>query len=729
MPLFRLPSALPRRPRLPALLFALLTLPLVLPFAPPAAAQPAAPAPLPADSTRPAVPLPAATVTGYGQRLPLRRTAAAVAVLDARTIALFNPAALTQAVNTLPGVRLEERATASYRLSIRGSTLRSPFGVRNVKVYYNGLPFTEAGGSTPLNLLDPALVGRLEVLKGPAGSVYGAGVGGVARFSTPAVAAGQSRVAAGTTVGSYGLLRHTITAETGRATSSVSARYAHQRLDGYRQQSALRRDVFALDLRTAPAPKTTLAAHLLYADIDYQLPGGLTRAQLGADPRQARPGTATAPGTVAQRTFYASRTGLLGFTHGYQFTDKLDLQTTIYGRGAVVRTPYLVDYERNTTVGTGGRTALSYRTGLAGHPLRLQAGGEFQGSFTDGRSYQNLGGTPGPLRYDDEISTATGFGFAQADYELPAALQLTVAASYNRLRHRIARVSDAAPNPAGYRLTRDFRPVLSPRVALLREFTPTLSVYASVSTGFAPPTTDEIRTSDGRLNPDLQAERGTSYELGTRGSFWANRLTYELTVFDLELRETIVSSTTGQGIVVFRNAGSTHQRGLEAALSGWLWREFVPSPDALDDAVTSGRGLRAWASYAYNDFRFGRYQRGGGDFSGNRLTGTTPHTLSAGLAFSERHGFYLSPNLSHQARVELNDANTEQAAGYWVFAARGGWRRTLGRHLEADIYAGLDNATDRSYSLGNDLNAFGGRYFQPAPGRAWYGGAQLGWRW
>ena len=685
------------------------------------------------DTTR-AVALAEATVTGYGQRLPLRRTAAAVGVVDARVLAQFSPAALTQAVNTLPGVRLEERATASYRLSIRGSTLRSPFGVRNVKVYYNGLPFTEAGGSTPLNLLDPAIIGRLEVLKGPAGSVYGAGTGGVALFGTPQVAAGRSAVAVGATVGSYGLRRSTVTAETGSATGSVRAQYAHQELDGYRQQSAMQRDVLALDVRTVAGPKTTLAAHLLYADLSYQLPGGLTRAQFAADPRQARPGTparpgvAAQPGTVAQGTFYASRTGLLGLTHEYRFTDRLELQTTLYGSGTAIRTPFLVDYERNTAVGTGGRTALRYRTTLAGRVLRLHGGGELQASFANGRSYQNLAGTPGALRYDDEITTTTGFGFAQADYELPAELLLTVAASYNRLRYRIARVSAAAANPSGYQLSRDFRPVLSPRVALLKEFSPNVSAYASVSTGFSPPTTDEIRTSDGSLNRDLQAERGTSYEVGIRGNFFSKRLLYEANLFNLEQRETIVSSATDQGIVVFRNTGRTRQRGLEAVLSGWLWRPVAPAPDSRE-MRSSDHGLRAWASYAYNDFRFGRYASGGPDLRGNRLTGTTPHTLSAGLDFSAQRGFYLSPNLGHQARVVLNDANTEQAAGYWVFGARGGWRRTLARHLETNIYAGIDNLTDRDYSLGNDLNAFGRRYFQPAPGRGWYGGAEVGWRW
>jgi len=682
----------------------------------------------PIDTAR-AVALPEATVTGYGQRLPLRRTAAAIGVIDARVIQQFNPAALTQAVNTLPGVRLEERATASYRLSIRGSTLRSPFGVRNVKVYYNGIPFTEAGGSTPLNLLDPALIGRLEVLKGPAGSVYGAGTGGVALFGTPEVAPGTSRVAVGATVGSYGLRRSTVTAETGNATSSVRAQYAHQELDGYRVQSALRRDVLALDVRTVASPKTTLVAHLLYADINYQLPGGLTRAQFAADPRQARPGTATMPGTVAQQTFYASRTGLLGLTHEYRLSEQLELLTTVYGSGAAIRTPYLFDYERDTNLGMGGRSALSYRTALAGWTLRLQGGAEWQGSFTDGRSYQNNRGTPGALRYDDEITTSTGFVFAQADYALPADLLLTVAASYNRLRYRIARVSNAAPRPDNYQFGRDFRPVVSPRVALLKEFSPNVSVYASVSTGFSPPTIEEIRPSDASLNAELQAERGTSYEVGTRGTFLANRLRYEVNAFDFELRQTIVSSTTDQGIVVFRNTGSTHQRGLEAALSGWLWQGPGAGPSTALRPAADPTGLRAWASYAYNNFRFGSYPSGGQDLGGNRLTGTAPHTLSAGLEFSERLGFYLSPSLSHQARVVLNDANTEEAPGYWVFGARGGWRRTLAGHLETNLYAGLDNATNRNYSLGNDLNAFGGRYFQPAPGRGWYAGAQVGWKW
>ncbi|SDY32437.1 TonB-dependent receptor family protein [Hymenobacter psychrophilus] len=698
---------------------ALLLLPL------PALAQTPPAAPAPPDTAR-AVALPEATVAGYGQQLPLRRTAAAVGTLDRADFERFPDNALTQAVNTLPGVRLEERATASYRLSVRGSTLRSPFGVRNTKVYYQGLPFTEASGSTPLNLLDPSLLGGLGVIKGPAASVYGAGTGGAVLLTGRRPATPGTHVSAGFTAGSYGLRRSTVAIETATATGYLRAAYARQTLDGYRQQSALRRDVLSLDGEWQLTERQTVSLHALYADIDYQLPGGLTRAQFEADPRQARPGTATAPGTVQQRTYYASRTGLLGANHEARFTERLTLRSVLYLSGSRINTPYLIDFERNTLLGGGGRTVLSYRTALAGRTLRLQAGTEAQTGFKSARNYQNRAGQPGPLRYDDEIRTLTGFAFAQADYELPAELLLTVGASYNRLRYRISRLSDAAANPMGYELNRDFRPQVSPRVALLREFGPGLSVYGSVSTGFSPPTEEEIRPSDGSINQALQAERATSYELGARGKVWRQRLRYDVALYDQRLRQTITTRTTDLGTQLFLNAGTTRQRGAEVAVSGWLWQSDVTSSKAQTvrssgSAADEEVGLRAFVSYAYNHYRFGSYQRGGQDYSGNRLTGTAPHTLTAGLDLRQRHGFYLSPTVNHQTRLPLNDANTAYAAGYWTIGSRGGWRGPLGP-LTLDVFGGGENLGNRRYSLGNDLNGFGGRYFQPAAARNWYAG-------
>jgi iron complex outermembrane receptor protein len=99
-------------------------------------------------------------------------------VLGSKEMNRYGNISFVPVFNTVPGVRIEERSPASYRLSIRGSLLRSPFGVRNVKVYWNEIPLSDAGGNTYLNLVDLNTLTSAEVIKGPAASVYGAGTGG-----------------------------------------------------------------------------------------------------------------------------------------------------------------------------------------------------------------------------------------------------------------------------------------------------------------------------------------------------------------------------------------------------------------------------------------------------------------------------------------------------------------------------------------------------------------------
>jgi TonB-dependent Receptor Plug Domain len=103
---------------------------------------------------------------------------AAIATINREGLQKISPVTLVSSFNTIPGVRMEERSPASYRLSFRGSLLRSPFGVRNIKVYWNDFPLTDGGGNTYLNLLSVQQLSGAELLKGPAASVYGAGTGG-----------------------------------------------------------------------------------------------------------------------------------------------------------------------------------------------------------------------------------------------------------------------------------------------------------------------------------------------------------------------------------------------------------------------------------------------------------------------------------------------------------------------------------------------------------------------
>src|SRR5690606_18427256 len=74
-------------------------------------------------------------VQAFSYDRPLHEIPAAVGFIGERDLSRFSNTSFLPALNTIAGVRMEERSPGSYRLSIRGSTLRSPFGIRNVKVY------------------------------------------------------------------------------------------------------------------------------------------------------------------------------------------------------------------------------------------------------------------------------------------------------------------------------------------------------------------------------------------------------------------------------------------------------------------------------------------------------------------------------------------------------------------------------------------------------------------
>ena len=105
------------------------------------------------EDTIPYVMLPNVQIKAFEQNKRMMRVPASINVIDRQTLNLYNSTSVVSAVNTMPGVRMEERSPGSYRFNIRGSSLRSPFGVRNVKVYYNDIPITDPGGQTYLNEL------------------------------------------------------------------------------------------------------------------------------------------------------------------------------------------------------------------------------------------------------------------------------------------------------------------------------------------------------------------------------------------------------------------------------------------------------------------------------------------------------------------------------------------------------------------------------------------------
>ncbi len=646
-------------------------------------------------------------VKAYASDRILLEVPAAIGVVDSRTLNRFNNTSLLPALNTIPGVRMEERSPGSYRLSIRGSTLRSPFGVRNVKVYWNGLPFTDGGGNTYLNILDFSSINNIEVVKGPGASLYGAGTGGVVLLNNQLKR--ETGLDLHMMAGSYGLLRYGGSTHMLTKKGIWKATFVQQQSKGYREQTTMSRLAAQIEGITSIGKKSTLSTILLSSYLDYQTPGGLTQAQFDADARQARPATPTLPGAVQQHAAVKNNTTYLGFVHEVNWNDSWMTRTGVYGSLTDFKNPAILNYEKRLEKNVGGRTETQYKFKKSGWQGKITFGGELQYFYSPDAVYANVNGDAGAVKTIDTLVSRTVLGFAQAEFDLPHQFYVTVGSSSNFLKYHFERSA-----PATVIQDRKFTPQVSPRLVVLKKINTSLSAYGSVSSGFSPPTLAEVRPSTGNFNNTLNPEQGISYELGVRGKV-LQHVSFDLTAYSFQLSQTIVIQRTPDGADYFINAGKTSQKGLEARVS---WEPTLTNTQVIS-------ALRLWSSYSLNNYHFKDYVNDAKDYSGNLLTGVAPDVTVAGMDITAIKKFYMNVTGTYVDHTPLNDANTAFAKEYVLLGTRIGYKGVIKQKTPFEIFGGVDNLLDQRYSLGNDLNATGGRYYNVAAGRNFYSGIRI----
>lgn len=652
------------------------------------------------------------TVSASATSLPIN---APVARIDRATIGRFDNGSLLAGFNTIPGARFEERSPGSYRVSIRGSALRAPFGVRNVKVYWNGLPLTEPGGDTYLNFLDPLNVGSLTVFKGPAGSLYGSGTGGALLLASESQEESANYDQLGVQAGSFGSGR--LEWEHRREKTSgdfYRARFAHQRTDGYRRHSQLARTTGELALHRKGNRGGGSSYHVLATDLHYEIPGGLNPEQFADNPQQARPGSEDSRAAINYRNLLVG-----GRFYGPLLKGAVKHESGIYASANRFDHPFNIDHKRERNLGVGGRSVLSHERSISGlGDLRVDAGLEFQIADKAARNYAPNAGEPGELNFIDDIVSYQSLVFAQASLEKDNGWLFTAGLSLEKLDYLVDRSFNA--EGARENIESDFARVAAPRLSVAKKWGDgrrTYSVFAAYGLAYSPPTLSEFRTNEGSVNVDLRPERGHNYEVGLRrrslGGF-----NLDLNVYYQRRSESIATFQDEREVQLFRNAGGSDQYGVEAAIE----RELL-SP--LSSANRFFNSLHFRLAYTLMEGEYRDYQVGDRDFSGNDIPGLTPRVLDFQLTLRTRPGTYLNLGLHRSATTTLNDDNDVEGPAYTLLRLRLG-HRFLVNDWPAEIYLGGNNLMDERYSLGYDLNPrFGRRYFQPAPGVNFYLGARL----
>ncbi|HXS58060.1 MAG TPA: TonB-dependent receptor [Hanamia sp.] len=646
-------------------------------------------------------------VKAYEQNRSLIDVAAPVSVTGQEQLNRFGNLSILPALNITPGVSMEERSPGSYRLNIRGSSLRSPFGVRDVKIYLNDIPLTDPSGNTYLNQLSFYNFNSIEIIKGPASSLYGAGIGGAMLIHTLA-ADWLPGISFACSQGSFNTNSVNVNVKTGADNYKNSFNYSHQTSDGYRRQEKMQRDIASWESELKVTDKQTLHAYMSYSDLYYQTPGGLNLAQYNADPRQARPGTASQPGAVQNKAAIYQKIFLTGFSNQYVFDTHWRNTTSLYGSYTDFSNPGIRVYEYRKEPHFGGRSVFEYKKKTDKSTFQLDFGTEVQKGFFNTRDYGNKLGVADSLQSDDDLNNWQYMFFAQGNLELPHGWTITAGASLNKSSIQDVNLV-SRPSTSQRRI---FKNQLAPHIAVLKQLKKNLSAYASIARGFSPPTVSEVLRSDGLFGTNLQPEDGMDYEVGIKGTLFNNKFYFDASGFIFDLKNTIVQRIDTNGVYYYVNAGSTKQKGLETFASYQI--ADVPS-HFISYAKT-------WISYALHNFRYGNFKQLANDYSKKQLPGAAPNVVVAGIDIISKTGCYMNITYNYSDKITLNDANSAYASSYHLLGARFGYKKDFSKKIRAEIFAGADNIFNTKYSLGNDINAAAGRYYNAAPGRNYYAG-------
>lgn len=646
------------------------------------------------------------TIRAFEQNKTVSQSRIAVKIIDNNNSDRYNKSSLVNSFNTIAGVRMEERSPGSYRINIRGSSLRSPFGVRNVKVYWNDIPVTDPGGNTYFNQFAWNNFSSIEVFKGPASSLYGAGTGGLLIMNN--MDRWQPGASLDYVAGSYGLQNIFASARFGEKENRNQLTYAHNESDGYRDQTSMRRDNFSWNSQLQLSDRQKISASILYTDMYYQTPGALTLTEYNNNPRAARPAGGGFPSAINAKAAIFQKNLVAGFNNVYSFTPSFKNSTTLYGAFSQIKNSAIRNYERRNEPSFGGRTTFTLHNAKeTGTPWQLVAGGEFQEGFFNTLVSKNRNGNPDTVQTNDDIRYQAMSGFVQGDVTLDKWF-IQGGVSINRTHVEFQRLS-VYPVLAQ---ERNYKNELAPRLAVVRKIGNDLSLAASVSRGFSPPTIAELLPSTGAISTDLEAEEGWNYEFTARHSLFHRALNLEATAFYFKLNNALVQRKDASNADYFINAGDVKQKGIE--LHGDY--SYVPRGSRCIDILS----LRA--DYTYSHFRYGSFIKGTDNFSGKQVPSVPSSSISLLADLSLKNGFYTNLTYYGAAKIYLNDANTAAADAYKLFGARLGWKNTWKRKLKTSIYAGVDNLFDEKYSLGNDINAAGGRYYNAALPRNYYAG-------
>lgn len=676
------------------------------------------------------------------ERGEFKRHAQTVEALTEEELNRNNPAFIEQSLGTMAGVQVDKRTQlGGQRIIIRGYGNDQKFNNWGIKAYYNGVPLTTADGITVLDDIDFALVNNIEVVKGPAATMYGGGVGGVARFYLkPSEDKGVS-LTEKAVVGSFGLFQSNTRLDIVNDSSSMFLSYGHLQSNGYRPRGNSLKNYLTYMGEFKLSKKQTVTAYLSHNYSHESITGQISYADYYAGIDN---GNAAYAKKNARNDFLTTRFSL---TNDYKFNSHLSNRTALF---------YFSQDLKNVSAGADGNSqnpnfglrsvfALKndFSTTVANE---LNLGTEIQQSRSLVTSWRFLGtDDANPLKVQD-ISKGSYFKYItnQNSYfvhnrttfsKLDLALILGV--SLNHIDYKRNDLLAPLGLVTGYNkdlsFSKSFATSVNPHIALQKTIKKQI-INLSYSEGYNAPTASTAFIGTINVaNDGLLPEKAKMVDLGIQGLLFNDKLDYQVSLFDINISNKLTQLSgvipTGGTYTYFANTGTQKNKGFELSL-GYL---IIPGKgEGFIKKIEPFLNLSSY-NFKYSDFKT-KFGSGVVDYSGKQVVGVPNSKYTIGLDVVLKNGVYWNNTYNTIGDVYTDFANANKVKGYSLFNSKIGYKYVTPK-FDFDVYLSGNNLTSQiNYTflfLGNNINDAdpGNGYpanvttdVNPGPSKAYYFG-------
>jgi iron complex outermembrane receptor protein len=653
---------------------------------------------------------------------------------------------LDDAINAnVPGVFMQRRTVgAGQQFNIRGyggggpgvRGINSNFDGQGVKVYLNGIPITDAEGVTLLDDIDFASIGNVEIIKGPSGTLYGLAIAGVVNLQTMRPEKGKSSIGQDVLVGSYGLSRLTTRLQIDNERSSIMVNYGKQNFSGFMDHTNSTKDFVNMMGDFRLSDKQSLTSYFGWSNSYDARNGELTPQQYEAFDYSGNPAYVK---NDAHSNIISFRAGI---GHNYQFNKNWSNTTALFATGMSNNNSSAGGWTDKAPVNYGFRTTFDSRFEL-GNNLTLSGvtGMEAQQQYAQILAYPMITNNADPggyniigaIRSNQTVKTGTYSIFTQWTLTMPKDLSLTLGVGSSHMGITLIDKFYVAANntptntvPTTYATKYDN--MLSPHISLNKVFNHHVSLYASYREGYKAPVASSIYTPlANAVNTSLRPEKGTQFEVGSKGTVLNDKLVYEVALFFARFSDkmTLVGVPNAAGTATLYsyvvNSGSYDNKGLEVLLKYTAYKSetgFLKS-------------VRPFANAAYSDFKYNSFTFQNNisvpvaDYSGNKVAGVAPITANAGVDFATNPGLYGNITYMFRDVMPYTPDGLNSATSYNLLNAKVGYRKAVGAHFDLDAYFGANNIGGVQYYQMVFVNQLPDAYLPGPKDVNYYGGVNV----